>query len=357
MIDSKKDEWMKAQEDAMEEDNGDNQSDDEISLTYLTGSDVPGSVDEVRSKPSASRLATLRPQLHKSHSHNLRSTTFSSLKIRSSPRLFQNKATQSISESTAATKTAVTKLRKTTDKISVQVQSESETTLSSLVSKSQPKSFIQKLSTEKLPKAALSRQTRLGVKESSCARVVPLSVAFTKSSNAMCSMPSSTRISNSSVSSFSTPSFPLLSCTSSSKTSSRISDFTSFSPSLSASYSVVGGDRTSLVRRQTFSSPSVTNSYRSSQHLRTAAGSSKISTQATAIRRRCESGSFEFVKPVSSIHKASNHQSLPGMRIKPTLGDYERPRLCLRKRSESRSGETESSSISNTGSENISESG
>ncbi|VIO92229.1 SNF2 family N-terminal domain containing protein [Brugia malayi] len=47
MIDSKKDEWMKAQEDAMEEDNGDNQSDDEISLTYLTGSDVPGSVDEV----------------------------------------------------------------------------------------------------------------------------------------------------------------------------------------------------------------------------------------------------------------------------------------------------------------------
>ncbi|KAK6102289.1 SNF2 N-terminal domain family protein [Brugia pahangi] len=357
MIDSKKDEWMKAQEDAMEEDNGDNQSDDEISLTYLTGSDVPGSVDEVRSKPSASRLATLRPQLHKSHSHNLRSTTFSSLKIRSSPRVFQNKATQSISESTAATKTAVTKLRKTTDKISVQVQSESETNLSSLVSKSQPKSFIQKLSTEKLPKAALSRQTRLGVKESSCARVVPLSVAFTKSSNAMCSVPSSTRISNSSVSSFSTSSFPLLSSTSSSKTSSRISDFTSFSPSLSASYSVVGGDRTSLVRRQTFSSPSVTNSYRSSQHLHTAAGSSKISTQATAIRRRCESGSFEFVKPVSSIHRASNHQSLPGMRIKPTLGDYERPRLCLRKRGESRSGETESSSISNTGSENISESG
>ncbi|VDP21855.1 unnamed protein product [Onchocerca flexuosa] len=174
MIDSKKDEWMKAQEDVMEEDGGEQQSDDEISLTYLTGFDVPGSVDEVRSKTSASRLATLRPQLHKSHSRNLRSTTFPA----------------------------------------------------------------------------------------------------------------------------------------------------------------------------------------SSQQLRSTPGPSKFSAQATLIRRRCESGNFEFVKPVSSAYKApSFHQSLPGIRIKPTLGDYERPRLCLRKRGESRSGEGESSCTSNTGPESFSESG
>uniref|UniRef100_A0A1I7VU53 Helicase domino n=1 Tax=Loa loa TaxID=7209 RepID=A0A1I7VU53_LOALO len=354
MIDSKKDEWMKAQEDAMEEDNGEQQSDDEISLTYLTGSDVPGSVDEVRSKASASRLATLRPQLHKPHSHNLRSTTFSTMKIRSSPRLVQTKATQSVSESTITNKIIETKLRKTTDKINVQVQSESESNLSSLVSKSQLKSFPKNLSTEKFPKAALSRQSRFSVKESSCARVVPLSVAYTKATRCISS---STRTSNSPVSSCSTPSFSLLSpASSSSRTSSKINTFTSFSPSVSSSYSVLGGDKTSLVRRQTFSSPSATSSYRPSQQLRTTASSSKFPAQATT-RRRCESGSFEFVKPVFSAQKTSvHHQSLPGIRIKPTLGDYERPRLCLRKRGESRSGEAESSSISNTGSENVSES-
>lgn len=343
----------------MEEDNGEQQSDDEISLTYLTGFDVPGSVDEVRSKASTSRLATLRPQLHKLHSHNLRSTTFSTLKTRSSPRLVQTKPLQSVSESTSTNKTVVTKLRKTTDKINVQSHPESESSLSSLVSKSQLKFFPQKLTTEKFPKAALSRQTRFGVKESSCARVVPLSVAFTKASAATRCISSSSHTSNSPVSSLATTSFSLLSSASSnSRTSSRTNTFTSFSPSLSSSYSVLGGERTSVMsRRQTFSSPSATTSYRPSQQLCTAPGSSKFSAQTT-IRRRCESGSFEFAKPLSSAHKASSHHhSLPGIRAKPTLGDYERPRLCLRKRGESRSGEAESSSTSNTGSGNISESG
>ncbi|KAM3722487.1 Helicase ssl-1 [Dirofilaria immitis] len=359
MIDSKKDEWMKAQEDVMEEDSGEQQSDDEISLTYLSGFDVPGSVDEVRSKTSASRLASFRPQLSKSHSHNLRSTTFPVLKTRSSPRLVQIKATQSISESAITNKTVVTKLKKTTDKINMQIKSESEINRSSLVPKSQPKLIPQKLSTEKLPKVALSRQTKLGVKESSCARVVPLSVAFTKASTATRCITSSTHTSNSPISSFNTSSFSLLSSTSSnSRASSRVSTLTNYSPPLSASCSVFGDDRTSLMHHQTFSAPSVTSSYRSSQQLRTTPGPSKFSAQATMIRRRCESGNFEFVKPVSSAYKASSHhQSLSGLRIKPTLGDYERPRLYLRKRGESRSGESESSSASNAGPENFSESG
>ncbi|MCP9257502.1 Helicase domino [Dirofilaria immitis] len=298
MIDSKKDEWMKAQEDVMEEDSGEQQSDDEISLTYLSGFDVPGSVDEI-------------------------------------------KATQSISESAITNKTVVTKLKKTTDKINMQIKSESEINRSSLVPKSQPKLIPQKLSTEKLPKVALSRQTKLGVKESSCARVVPLSVAFTKASTATRCITSSTHTSNSPISSFNTSSFSLLSSTSSnSRASSRVSTLTNYSPPLSASCSVFGDDRTSLMHHQTFSAPSVTSSYRSSQQLRTTPGPSKFSAQATMIRRRCESGNFEFVKPVSSAYKASSHhQSLSGLRIKPTLGDYERPRLYLRKRGESRSGE------------------
>uniref|UniRef100_A0A0R3RQ38 Helicase ATP-binding domain-containing protein n=1 Tax=Elaeophora elaphi TaxID=1147741 RepID=A0A0R3RQ38_9BILA len=355
IIDSKKDEWMKAQEDVMEENNGEQQSDDEISLTYLTGFDVPGSVDEVRSRASASRLATLRPQLHKSHSHNLRSATFPALKTRSSPRLIQTKSLHSVSESVITNKSVVTKVRKTTDKINVQIESEFESNPSSLVSKSQLKVFPQNSSTEKLPKAIQSRQkSTSGVKESSCARVIPLSVALTKASTATHCMTSSTHASNSSAS----PSFSLLPSTSSgSKISSRTNTFSSFSPPLSASYPVFGSNKTSLMRRQTFSSPSATSSYRLSQQLRATAGPSKFSAQTT-IRRRCESGSFEFVKPVSSAYKTSGyHQSLSGMRIKPTLGDYERPRLCLRKRGESRSGEAESSSTSNRGSENVDESG
>ncbi|VDK74934.1 unnamed protein product [Onchocerca ochengi] len=357
MIDSKKDEWMKAQEDVMEEDSGEQQSDDEISLTYLSGFDVPGSVDEVRSKTSASRLATLRPQLQKSHSRNLRSTTCPELKTRSSPRIVQIKATQSVSESAITNRTVVTKLKKTTDKINVQIKSESESSPSLLVSESQPKLFAQKLPIEKLPKTALSRQTRFRVKESSCARVVPLSVAFTKTSTAQRCITSST---HTPISPVNTSSFSLLSSTSSSSrtSSSRINTVTNFSPSPSASYTVLGGDRTSLVRRQTFSPPSATSSYRSSLQLHSVPGPSKFSAQTTLTRRRCESGNFEFVKPVSSAYKASSHhQSLPGIRIKPTLGDYERPRLCLRKRSESRSGEGESSCTSNTGPESFSESG
>lgn len=334
----------------MEEDNDEQQSDDEISLTYLTGFDVPGSVDEVRSKASASRLATLRPQLHKSHSHNLRSAAFSALKTRSSPRLVQTKEMHPVSESIITDKTIVSKLRKTTDKINMQTESGFES--SSLVSKSQLKSFSQKLS-----KTGQSRQTKPDVKESSCARVVPLSVAFTKASTVARCIPSSTHTSNSPVSSFSTPSFSLLTSTSSSpRISSRTNTFSSFSSSLSAS-SVLEGNRVSLVRRQTFSSSIATSSYKSSQQLRTTAGPSKFSAQTTT-RRRCGSGSFEFAKPVSSAHKASTHyQSLSGIRIKPTLGDYERPRLCLRKRDELKSGEGESSLTSNTGSEDVTESG
>ncbi|KAL4003237.1 SNF2 N-terminal domain family protein [Acanthocheilonema viteae] len=358
MIDSKKDEWMKAQEDAMEEDNGEQQSDDEISLTYLTGFDVPGSVDEVRSKASASRLATLRPQLHKPYSHNLRSA-FSALKTRSSPRLVHTKTTHPMSENATTIKTVVTNLRKTTDEINTQTQSEFESNPSSLVSKPQLKFHPQKLSTEKLPKTAQSRQTRPGVKESSCARVVPLSVAFTKAATATHCISSSIHTSNSPVSSFSNPLFSSLpSTSSSSRTSSRTNTFTSFSPSLSASYPVLEGNRTLLMRRQTFPSSFAASSCVSSQQLHASAGPSKFSAQTTVIRRRCESGSFEFLKPISSAHKASSHhQSLPGIRIKPTLGDYERPRLCLRKRGESRSDEAESSSTSNTGSENVAESG
>lgn len=349
---------MKAQEDVVEEDTGEQQSDDEISLTYLTGFDVPGSVDEVRSKASASRLATLRPQLHKQHSHNLRSATFSALKTRSSPRLVQTKAMHSVSESTVTNKTVLTKLQKTVDKTNMHTQSEFESNSSSLVSKSQLKLFPQKLSAEKLTSEAQSRQTRPDVKESSCARVVPLSVAFTKTSAASRCVSSPTHA-DPPVPSFSTPSFSLLSLNSSSSgTSARTNTFTSFSPSLSASYPILEGNKTSLMRRQTFSSSFATIAYSSSQQLRTTAGPSKFSAQTTTIRRRCESGSFEFAKPISSAQKASSHyQSLPGIRIKPTLGDYERPRLCLRKRGESKSGDAESSSTSNTGSENAAESG
>uniref|UniRef100_A0A915PWC4 Uncharacterized protein n=1 Tax=Setaria digitata TaxID=48799 RepID=A0A915PWC4_9BILA len=351
LIDSKKDEWIKAQEDVMEDDSGEQQSDDEISLTYLSGFDVPGSVDEVRSKASASRLATLRPHLHKSGSRSLRPVTFAALKTRSSPRLVQSKVTQSASGSTIINKTVVTKLKKTAEKNNVQIKSESDSSIPSLVTKSQSKFSLQKLSAEKLSKAVLSRQTRLNVKESTCARVVPLSVAFTKASTAVRSISGSTLPSRSPVSSFNASSFSLLSSTSSSsRTSSRIDTFASFRPSLSASFTLKS-DRTSFLSRQTLSPPSATSSYRPPQQLRTASGPSKFSAQTTTIRRRCESGNFEFVKPVSSPYKTSGHQSQSGMRTKPTLGDYERPRLCLRKRGESKGSEGESSSISNTGPE------
>lgn len=354
MIDSKKDEWMKAQENVLEEGNSEQQSDDEISLTYLTGSDIPGSVDEVRSKTSESRLATLRPHLHKSHSHNLRSTTFSSLKVRSSPRLIKTKPTEHVSECTVMNKPVGTKLRRATNKINMQVQAESKNNSSSLVSKSQQKCLLQKLSTMKPPKAVLSRQTKFSTNESSCARVIPLSVACTKASTAARYLLDSTHTSYSPVSSCSTPSFSVFSPTPSNGSSSEVNTSASFSPSISAFYSAVENDKASRVRCQAFSSSSSASSFRPSQQLRTAAGPSKIPGEAGVIRRRCESGSSEFSKPIAS--SSIQHLSLPGIRVKPTLGVYERPRLCLRKRGDSRSAETESST-SDMGAEKFSQSG
>lgn len=423
---SRKDEWIKAQEDVMEEDEDvgpveqphhQRRNDDEFSLTYLSGFGVPGSVDEVRSSKSSSsastRVATATSGRQSSHvstqSRALRPTT--AVKTRTSPRNIQMKVSQSVPEKKAAITTSATSI---TNKTAAASNSKKIGNQNNLQNKSGSdskqlslKSHRQSSSTEETSFPQLSskptqlsqqrqwqQQLIVGPDEesSSCARVIPVSVAVTNASAAaaVARYTSSTlrRYSSQLPVSSLNPSRPLPAHASLSSsrqfpsTSYGIpSRFTTFGPSTSSAsssscgfVSSVGGVKMSPVRRHfVFPRPPAAatglDDPQSSWPIRpatttctTGVGPSRSSTQPVVVRYG-GSGNFEFVKPTNTPYKVSSQQAQeqqhPSQRIKPTLGDYERPRLFLRKRGEPRSGGEggSSSSSSNAGPEGISESG
>ncbi|VDN04970.1 unnamed protein product [Thelazia callipaeda] len=336
LIASKKDEWIKAQENAMEQDEGDRQSDDDVSLTYLSGFNIPGSVEEVRSKASASRLASLRP--HKpTHSRNLRSTTLATRRTRSSPRFIQTKKIETVEDS-MTNSTVVSKHKPVMKQSIKETETESKSNLSQVVSNSSPEILVPNLSSENVSKTASSCKVNFAAREDLCARVLPIPVAITKAGRCSSSTYSSQH-----------PPLPVkfssnlsLPFSSGARTLPKPNIFVNSSPS--TSYTVIGKDGTPFIRCQRFSSPSSTAAQPLSHQMWTA---SRISVPAAVGKRQCEIGALEFARPVPSIWEASTqYSSLSGMRIKPSLGDYERPRLCLRKRGDPKSSEVEPSSAS-----------
>ncbi|VDN36876.1 unnamed protein product [Gongylonema pulchrum] len=206
MFASKKNEWMKAQEDAMEVDDDDEQhvDDEDLSLTYLSGYGVPGSMDEVRSKESTSRLSTSKRQLHTpALSCNLRSAAS---KTRTSPRSIPGKVAQYVSEGAATSgvtqKTVVSKTKKVEEMRSV--SNKSSASSNSQSAKPHRKAATEKTNLvaaaaahEKMPlkRTSLAQQQRklpADDGKSTCARVVPISVAISNAAASAARYSSST---------------------------------------------------------------------------------------------------------------------------------------------------------------------